>query len=80
MKMAGRGVITWTGAITAGTAATVRYAAVVSPAPPVSDTMALVNTARIDDGVNPILERAAAVFINPFHVWLPMSARRRSGG
>jgi len=69
------GVITWTGAIPAGTATTAHYAAVVSPALSISDTVALVNTLWIDDGISPLIERRAAVFINPFQVWLPLTAR-----
>jgi len=69
------GVITWTGAIAAGAATTVRYATVVSPALPVSDTVALVNTVWIDDGINAPIKQAVAVFTNPFQAWLPLTAR-----
>jgi len=73
------GVITWTGVITAGISTSLRYAAVVSPALPVSDTVVLVNTARIDNGMNSPVERMAAVIVNPYQAYLPLVAKPPAG-
>lgn len=70
-------VITWTGALSAGTSAVVRFNAVVSPSLSPTETTAIVNVAQVDDGWHAPLMPAAVVFINPRQVYLPLVMRNR---
>jgi len=67
------GVITWTGAVTAGVPVTITYGAVVDGG--ITDPEALVNPVLIDDGLGNVEERDAVVIANGFASYLPLVRR-----
>ncbi len=71
------GVITWTGALSAGASATVRFSAEVSPPLSSTETVAILNVAQVDDGRHAPFGLRAVVFINPRQVFLPLILRNR---
>ncbi len=68
------GVITWAGTVAAGRSVTVAYAATVDEGIGTA-VLALVNTARIDDGEGNLLERRATVVVNARALYLPLILR-----
>jgi uncharacterized repeat protein (TIGR01451 family) len=64
------GVITWTGAVTAGVPVTITYSAVVGGG--ITGPTALVNPVLIDDGLGNVEERSAVALVNGLAVYLPL--------
>ena len=67
------GVITWTGAVTAGVPVTITYSAVVSAG--ITSAEVLVNAVLLDDGLGNVEERYAVAVANGLAIYLP-SIRR----
>ena len=64
------GVITWTGSVLTGALVTVTFS--VSVSAQFATPHAILNTARINDGLGNVLERQAAVIVNGLAVYLPI--------
>jgi uncharacterized repeat protein (TIGR01451 family) len=67
------GVITWTGAVTAGVPVTITYGAVVGVG--ITDPEALVSPVLIDDGLGNVHEHSAVTIVNGFAIYLPLMRR-----
>lgn len=66
----GMHAITWTGSISPGVALTLTYTGAISVS---AGTPALIlNTAQVDDSLNPPFELAASVAVNPHRLYLPL--------
>jgi uncharacterized repeat protein (TIGR01451 family) len=63
------GVITWTGAVTAGVPITITYSATVDGG--LTDPTAIVNPVLLDDGLGNVDERPAVSIANGLTVYLP---------
>jgi uncharacterized repeat protein (TIGR01451 family) len=64
------GVITWTGSVLTGAQVTVTFGVTVSAQ--FTTPHAILNTARINDGLGTMLERQVAVIVNGLAVYLPI--------
>ena len=68
------GVITWTGTVPAGAPVTISYGASVDAG--IATPRLIVNNALIDDGMDTVWTRQAAVIANGRAVYLPLALRR----
>jgi uncharacterized repeat protein (TIGR01451 family) len=67
------GVITWTGAVTAGVPVTIAYGAAVNGG--ITDPTAIVTPVLLDDGLGNVEARDAVAIANGFAVHLPLVRR-----
>ena len=68
--------ITWTGSLSPSVALTLTYTGFITV--PGDTSLFIVNTVRIDDGVNPPLTLQAFSAVNPRRIYLPL-VQRSSG-
>jgi len=67
------GVITWEGTVSVGVSVTITFSVSVDAMVP-KGTL-IINTATINDGVNPPLDRAAETVADPYQVYLPLTLK-----
>jgi len=65
--------ITWTGALSPSTALTLTYTGLISA--PAEASILILNTAQVDDGVNPPFTLTALSAVNPHRTYLPLVVR-----
>ncbi|MBN1815530.1 MAG: VCBS repeat-containing protein [Anaerolineae bacterium] len=70
------GVITWMGEVLFGEPVTITYSARLGSQ--ITSPLAIVNTARIDDGLGNVWERSATVIANGYGTYLPLVGRSES--
>jgi uncharacterized repeat protein (TIGR01451 family) len=67
------GVITWEGTVSAGVPVTITFSVSVDAMVP-KGTL-IINTATINDGVNPPLDRTAKTVADPCRIYLPLTLK-----